>query len=461
MRIRRFRGVSLKQISTVECFTLAMTVMRFSAAPAGRLSDRTIPWSIFGDQVANPDGLEDSALAGANLASIASSAGSPMFEKTSLFGAHVAAQSLGRDPAAPVVVFVHSYGYEPRRPVLARARSDNPHRCLYHFCETESGPGSREERQRHTTPWLSRIMLPGGQGAIGDCEGLAVTYAYASQGGFHLGNFPSRPAGFLSPAGAWQPWRQPNLPYANAYADAESAGQGLAAILSQLRFRLNGEGLSKKPIDVFCHGLGARVIMIALKMLSARRRFDPAIAGMGRIVLVNGACYWGQAAEALVGMVFADMEDGPTFYNFTNRSDRILRHLGARATQKKPFDQASANLSVDAESAKLLRGGRTIGLHGAPPSELYAFGGDTPSQWVDLDVHSRRFRRWARSRGFAPRSRVYSDGDHWGSLSHPSAWDIYRSILQRDPRTEPEEIYDEMLAPDVVEGVSGKLANAV
>ena len=70
-----------------------MSFMRFSAAPAGRLSDRTIPWAIFGERPDVPDGLEDSALAGANLAQIASSPGAPMFEAESLFGAHMAAQA--------------------------------------------------------------------------------------------------------------------------------------------------------------------------------------------------------------------------------------------------------------------------------------------------------------------------------------------------------------------------------
>ncbi len=435
--------------------------MRFSAAPAGRLSDRSIPWAIFGDRPQNPDGLEDSALAGANLAAIASSPGAPMFEKTSLFGAHMSAQSLGGDPAAPVTVFVHSFGYEPRRPVLARSKSDNPHRCLYHFDETPAGPGSSEERHRHLTPWYARGMLPGGEGSAYQSAGLAIGYAYASRGGLQDLHFPARQAGALLSAGIRQPWRQPLEPFVYAYVDAEMAGQGLAAILSQLRFKLDSEGMARKPIDIFCHGLGARVAMTAIALLAARRRFDSALAGLGRVVIVNGACYWGQAAPALVGLIFADMPTGPTFYNFIGRADRVLRYLGARATMKKPFDQASAVLSVDAETATLLRGGRTIGLHGAPPSELYAFGGDTPSWWIDLDVDSRRFRRWARSRGFDLRGSVLRGGDHWAPLSRPENWALYRSILHRDPSTEPEDIYDEMVAPAAPIPISGNVANAV
>ena len=71
-----------------------MSILRFSAAPAGRLSDRTIPWAIFGERADMPDGLEDNALAGANLTPIASSPGAPMFEHASLFGAHLTAASV-------------------------------------------------------------------------------------------------------------------------------------------------------------------------------------------------------------------------------------------------------------------------------------------------------------------------------------------------------------------------------
>ena len=229
---------------------------------------------------------------------------------------------------------------------------------------------------------------------------------------------------------------------------------------AQVRFRLESDGLKGKPIDIFCHGLGARVVMTALTMLGARRRFDRSIAGIGRVVIVNGACYWGQAAQALVGLIFADMPTGPTFYNFMSRSDRVLQYLGARATMTKPFDQASAHLTVDAESAKLLRGGRTIGLHGAPPSELYAFGGETPSWWIDLDVQSRRFRRWARSRNYDVRTSIWGGTDHWAPLSHPGTWEVYRSILHRDPRTEPEDIYDEMIEPVSPMTLSENVASA-
>ena len=160
-----------------------MSFMRFSAAPAGRLGDRTIPWEIFGERPDVPDGLEDSALAGASLAKIASTPGAPMFEPESLFGAHMAAQDFDLDEDGPVVVFVHGFQHEPRRPVLPRARSDNPHRCLYHFTETPDGPGSREERTKHITPWFARAMLDQGRGEQDECTGVAVGYSYASWGG--------------------------------------------------------------------------------------------------------------------------------------------------------------------------------------------------------------------------------------------------------------------------------------
>ncbi|MEM7669265.1 MAG: hypothetical protein AAF317_08945, partial [Pseudomonadota bacterium] len=141
-----------------------MSMMRFSAVPTGCLGDRKAPWAIYGDRLGDPDGLEASAFAGINLAPIAPVPSAPMFERESLFGMHLAGHELDLEPGAPVVVFVHGFCYEPRRPVTARCRSDNAHRSLYHFVETPGGPGSAEERARRITPWFARAMLDDGEG---------------------------------------------------------------------------------------------------------------------------------------------------------------------------------------------------------------------------------------------------------------------------------------------------------
>lgn len=406
--------------------------MRFSAAPAGRLSDRTIPWAIFGERADMPDGLEDNALAGSNLAAIAASPGAPMFEPASLFGAHLASIPIDCAARAPAVVFVHGFQYEPRRPVVARIKSDNPHRCLYHFDETPGGPGSREERNHRLTPWFARAMLEDGKGTAEGCGGLAVGYSYASRGGAPDPFLPGRFMRFLLRAGLTARWREPAEAYVNAYRDAEQAGYGLAALITQLGYRLDAGGMPGKPIDLFCHGLGARTVLSAIAMIAQRWPNDPTLGRIGRVILLNGACYWGQAAYALANVTFADAASPPQFYNVTCRSDDVLHYLASHETMHIALEEAVEDLSLERTQRRLLRGGRTIGRHGRPPHDLYAFFGPSYPGWVDIPLDTARVRRWGQRQGFDLRGRRRGgQSDHCFSFTHPGNWALYRAILNR------------------------------
>ncbi len=412
-----------------------MSFMRFSAAPAGRLSDRSIPWVIFGERPEVPDGLEDSALAGVNLAQIASSPGAPMFEPDSIFGAHMAGNEIAFRDDGPVVVFVHGFQYEPRRPVVARTKSDNPHRAIFHFDETPDGPGSLEERRRHITPWFARAMLEAGRGQPDECTGLAVGYSYASYGGV--------PERFLPRT--WDRVRTRAVPiprigslpqvYVNAYQDAEKAGFGLAAVLTQLRAKLDDEGLEHKNIDIFCHSLGVRTVLSALALVAQRWPNDLTLGRIDRVIMLNGACYWGQAAYALANISFAASEPRPQFYNFTSRSDDVLAYLADHKVPQILQDEASEELSLEEPRQKsLLRDGRTIGMAGKPPNALYDFFGEDYSDWIDIPLDSARVAGWGSRKGFRLKGRrAFSLGDHCMSFTHPGNWALYRAILhERD-----------------------------
>lgn len=409
-----------------------MNFMRFSAAPAGRLSDRTIPWEIFGERPDVPDGLEDSALAGASLAPVASHPGSPMFEPESLFGAHMAGHDLDLKEDAPVVVFVHGFQHEPRRPVLARAKSDNPHRCLYHFDETPDGPGSREERDSHMTPWFARAMLDGGQGKPEECGGIAVGYSYASWGGSAEPYMPGFMTRLGMAVGHRARFTPPLQPFINAYRDAEVAGFGLAAVITQVVARLDHDGHDRKTIDVFCHSLGARTVLSALALISQRWPNDSTITRIDRVIITGGACYWGQAAFSLANLVFSEAPYLPQIYNVTSQGDDVLRYLGTRKTPKEARLEAEEDLSLTWPDTRLLQRGRTIGRNGKPPHGLYTFFGDEYPHWVDIPLDSGLVQRWGRKHGFslAGRRRI-SLGDHWIYYTHPGNWDLYRAILHR------------------------------
>ena len=407
-----------------------MSFMRFSAAPAGRLSDRRIPWAIFGERPDVPDGLEDNALAGVNLAQIASTPGAPMFEADSLFGAHMAGQDLDLADGAPVVVFVHGFQHEPRRPIKARAHSDNPHRAIFHFDETQAGPGSREERARHTTPWFARAMLERGKGRPDQCSGVAVGYSYASYGGSADAFLPTWTERMITRIGLRSRFQQPAEPYVNAYRDAEMAGYGLAAVLTQLCARMDDAGFKDRRIDILCHSLGARAVMSALALIAQRWPEDQTLSRIDRVLLLGGACYWGQAAFALANVSFASADPRPQFYNFTSSSDDVLRFLAARATARSARLEAEEDLSLEWPATKMLRGGKTIGMHGKPPHGLYEFFGEEYPDWIDIPLDSGRIQSWGRMYGFnLCGSRRFSLGDHWVHYTHPGNWKLYRAIL--------------------------------
>ncbi|MGD1924466.1 MAG: hypothetical protein ACFB03_09765 [Paracoccaceae bacterium] len=405
-----------------------MSFMRFSAAPAGRLSDRTLPWVIFGERPDYPDGLEDSALAGINLAQIASSPGAPMFEPESLFGAHMAGQDLGFAEDGPVVVFVHGFEHEPRRPVRARAHRDNAHRCLFHFDEPPGGTGSREERKGRITPWFARAMLKKGRGQPEACTGLAVGYSYASYGGWPDPYLPDLKTRLMTKTGIRRR-RQPPEPYVNAYRDAENAGLGLAAVMTQLRARLDHAGLEDRPLDIVCHSLGARAVMSALAMIASRWPNDTTLSRIDRVLIMGGACYWGQAAVALANITFAQPNFRPQFFNFTSRNDDVLNFLATRSTARSARDEAIEDLSLEWPDTRLLMGGRTIGRNGVPPHKLYEFFGEPYVDWIDIPLDSGRVQRWARRSKINLKGKRGLLGDHFVQYSHPGNWKLYRHIL--------------------------------
>ena len=407
-----------------------MSYMRFSAVPTGVLSDRKAAWAIYGDRFGDADGLEASAFAGVNLAQIAPVPAAPMFRRDSLFGMHLAGIDLDLRPDAPVVVFVHGFCYEPRRPVRARCDSDNAHRCLYHFTDTPGGPGSEEERTRHITPWFARAMLDEGRGAPEECGGLAVGYSFASYGGEAESFLPKWPTRFRDRFGLLNPFSQPSDAFERAYTDAGIAGCGLAAVLVQLRARLDHAGYEDKPVDIVCHSLGARTVLTGLSMLAQRGDEDGTLPMIDRVVMMSGACYWGQAADALANIRFANPSSSPQFFNFTSKADDVLRHFRRRRTMEGPRRASVEMLGLEKHEAPIIARGRTTGWDGRPDYRMYSAFGSEYDDWIDIALDDPEIRSWGRSMDMDLSGvRPGSLGDHWTSFTHPGNWEFYRRIL--------------------------------
>ncbi|MBY8978094.1 alpha/beta hydrolase [Rhodobacteraceae bacterium NNCM2] len=406
-----------------------MSFMRFSAVPTGCLGDRKAPWAIYGDRLGHPDGLEASAFVGINLAQIAPVPSAPMFDQESLFGMHLAGLEIDLEPGAPVVVFVHGFCYEPRRPVAPRCQSDNAHRCLYHFSETPGGPGSAEEHERHTTPWFARAMLEDGLGPAEYCGGLAVGYSFASYGGAADTFLPGLATRLRDRAGLVLPIETPGKQFEDAYTDAGVAGCGLAALLVQLRARLDNAGYEGQMIDIVCHSLGARTVLTALSMLAQRSHLDETITRIDRVLMLSGACYWGQAADSLANIRFAAPAHQPRFHNFTTNSDDVLRHFRKRRTMNGPFRASVEMLGLDRDERLLISRGKTTGWDGIPDYQLYAAFGDIYDRWVDIPIDTAATRRWGKDYGLDLGGGPSLIGNHWISFTHPGNWALYRNIL--------------------------------
>ena len=112
--------------------------------------------------------------------------------------------------------------------------------------------------------------------------------------------------------------------YAAAYKSAEKAASGLAAVLFALTSNVQ---LKDRPIDIFCHSLGSRVVLRALQQISKIKpdMLDPE-KGISRVLILGGAEYRKPAQDAL-NDVLRPQGAGPTFYNFVGRRDRVLTKI--------------------------------------------------------------------------------------------------------------------------------------
>ncbi|MEM7671047.1 MAG: hypothetical protein AAF317_18300, partial [Pseudomonadota bacterium] len=292
------------------------------------------------------------------------------------------------------------------------------------------GPGSAEERARRITPWFARAMLDDGEGAAETCSGLAVGFSYASYGGVAEPFLPGFGTRLRDRLGLVAPWECPSRPFEDAYTDAGTAGCGLAAVLTQLRARLDFAGYSNRPIDIVCHSLGARTTLTALSMLAQRSSEDDTLSRIERVIMLSGACYWGQAADALANIRFAAPLKQPQFFNFTSRSDDVLRHFRRRRTASGPRRASTEMLGLDPMEARLIRDGRIIGWDGCPDYTLYSAFGEIYSDWIDIPLDASQTKRWGQRNGLDLRGGPgHPFGDHWTSFTHPGNWALYRNIL--------------------------------
>lgn len=404
-----------------------------------------------------------------------------------------------RGPAAgPVVVLVHGFWYDPADPVHSdrTQRTDNPHALIYHF-SADPGHGrrtaswplglgfARDDRGRSglavAFAWDSKPDLLK-RGAVGDAARRsavrdvplpelvgAVTRLVAIAPEFRV------PSGVIDlgpdlAALVLRPPRDalaallgrigealtdlddayarpvldavaPALPgfYKQAYNRAETA----AGVLVHTIRAAAGAVPPDRPIDLFCHSLGSRVVVQALTQMADHER--GLLRRVGRVILVGAAEY----TEEARAMLAAAGPDAPSCYNFMGGRDRVLTHLAGRYHPVRPELHS-----------------RAVGHYGLEVKEV-------EPRWIDLQLDTglagigrpvHRLNDWLRRRGLpearfgapVPKAPLTVAGaaalgilNHWyyfdagnmalyaAILRDRAAWEIDRLRRENIPENEP------------------------
>lgn len=197
--------------------------------------------------------------------------------------------------------------------------------------------------------------------------------------------------------------------YKQAYARAEHAAWVLANALSAV-----AGAVKDRPIDLFCHSLGSRVVVQALRQMAGKK--SPDLTRLGRIVVVGGAEYNVEARKMLTAVENA-MFTAPAFYNFMGRRDRVLTHIAGK------FHPIDPDLTEPVGTAGL--------------------GGTDHPHWVDVQLDKDEagkhpFGDWVRNpdkpriAGREPVGSTHPLGvlNHWYYFTNPANMEVFRAIFR-------------------------------
>ena len=204
--------------------------------------------------------------------------------------------------------------------------------------------------------------------------------------------------------------RLPDI-YREPYQRADEAAWVLVNTLRSIAI-----ALPNRPIDLFCHSLGSRVVVQALYQLAKQAQKQESgelktlLERIGRVILVGGAEYTTPTLEML-RQVQKVRPEGPSFYNFMARRDRILSLLAQR------FHPVNLKLR------------RVIGQSGLTP--------DKPKpNWIDLQLDtepdgSNPLNVWLKPGGMSV-SGAHLTGvlNHWHYFTSPENMELFRAIVR-------------------------------
>jgi len=272
--------------------------------------------------------------------------------------------ALATPKGAPIVILIHGFMYDPEG-----ASAANPHGELY----AETRAPKRRSR---------RASWPHGLGftETGIEDGLCVAFAWQS-----------RPRPLASLIGAARNF------FSAAYERAPAAADALLSVIRTLR-----AARPDAEIDLFCHSLGARVVLSALKRAAASGEAD----ALGRVILLGGAEFAGEARAAMATLDHRLGASRTQVFNIISRENDL-------------YDALFEIFAPRAGAGMRPKGG-ALGRNGL---------GERREDWIDLQLDHPEFGRFLAERG----ARLASGrraACHWSFYTRPGAMRFYRRILR-------------------------------
>ncbi|HEU0221288.1 MAG TPA: alpha/beta hydrolase [Paracoccaceae bacterium] len=197
--------------------------------------------------------------------------------------------------AAPIVILIHGYRFDPADP------AHDPHRLIF-------APAPARASWKLPS-WPGGLGFAGGAAA----QGLCIGFGWPARAGHMRTLLASGRTGF-----------------AEVYHRAGALGGALAGLIEAIAERAPG-----RPIDILAHSLGARVAVAAMPHLSSRGG-----RALGRMILLGGAEFAGRAEAAFTA---APDTAQPEVYSVTARHNDLYDALFERfAPRGKGADHALA-----------------------------------------------------------------------------------------------------------------------
>lgn len=301
---------------------------------------------------------------------------------------------------APLVILVNGFQYDPSRAYFSpphHPKADNPHCRIFHFEEYDQDT----EMRYHSTSWPLGLGMEEDDGGA---KGLAIGFGWDSD--------PS-PIGSLLKHGLNH--------YAVAYQRAEEAAWYLVAVLDQIAKLRPG-----RPIDLFCHSLGSRVVIRAIARAADREtpkglkpRLHAIVKAIDRVIILAGAEKVMEAqlmmkrlnrtAKDTDGESSSEFSKIPSFYNVVSRENDVLDHLGENFMPSSPGSK------------------QVIGHNGLEANDPH---------WLDIQLDDAIVAAWFKKHPNKYRisgdntSGLFTVWDHWIHYTWRDNMRVYRDILR-------------------------------